>query len=279
VGDAELSSRFEGEAKAEAEAELKGDIEISKDRFKVESKAKALAEADASIGVGGEIKTKDGHMKGQVRTGVEAIADAEASSTIDITKDSAEVRGRLGAMADVGAYVKVEGEAKTKAGSGLSFMAKGGEGVGAMAGGGFKVDKEGVHVDLELGAKLALGGKIKLAADFKYEDMKKPEFIAGSMIGGPIGGVAAVMARPVVEKAGAAIADGAKAVGDTAVKFGTTVGNAVVDGAKAVGDTAVKVGGAIADGASAAYDATTGAIGGAASAVGGAAKSLWNSIF
>ncbi len=219
VGDKEVSGKGYAYGSAIAEGEVKSELELSKDRVALESKVKGEAWAKAAVGAEGEVKTKEGSIKGSVETGVRAGGEVETSGRFKVSKDELNVGFRVAEVATAGeVYTQINTEAKTKAGSGTKAEVTlvGGESEGITAGGGLNVNKEGIHAEVELGGRLLVGAELKVGVDFKYEDMKKPEFLLGTAIGGPVGGVAAVMARPVIEKAGEVIADGASAVADGA---------------------------------------------------------------
>ncbi len=141
------------------------------------------------------------NLKGEV--GVEAIkGNINVNKNFEVSKDAFEIGGGFSADASLASLTEAgKGSFKTKAGSGVNIEVSGSQGIDAGTGAeaGLRIDREGIHIRGGVLGKLGPGVDIKGQIDLNPEDLKKPEFIIGSILGGAAGLITGPLAVKGVE--------------------------------------------------------------------------------
>ncbi len=166
---------------------FKNDMNIADHGVHLEQGIKIEIPAVVTKALSGDNVSGKGELGGSI---------AELGYKLDISKKGITIGGI--AKADLNAG-KVEGniEGYTESGSGLSLGGSKSLGVGAGVSGNLTLDRSGIQAEVTDGLKAGMGVSLSPGIKLKYEDIKRPEFIIGNVLLGPIGGIAGLKLREI----------------------------------------------------------------------------------
>jgi hypothetical protein len=157
------------------EGRFHADFEVSPDKFVFEPAAKVDEETTVSIGCGKNINLSGFHIKSKLEAGLQANADLGAAVKFKVAEDEMDIGFKLGDRLELGTYEGISLDARTQNGTGANFTLKFEQGpqLGGAIGAGLKIDKKGIHGNLELDGSFGLfGTDLKGTFDIQYADVK-----------------------------------------------------------------------------------------------------------